>query len=686
MGPGREEQVPPTSVRRLGRAGWAAAAGLLALVAAGGLAGAGEVPPPDPDAEESREAGEKDPSGNQTGVADPVNEVDAENEWDARVAVKAEMREATSAPLGASSTVVDPAQTGGAPSTLVDVVSETPGVSRNGQGGHFQVFSVRGVSRHRVMSLVSGVRIHSARRAGASVSFVDPLLMDSVEVLRGPSTTLHGSGALGGVVQIRPRRFRGGWARAGYDSNGDENHQVAGVGAGPWSFGFARRDAGDAHAPDGTRLNSHFTQYSATVSGEWSRGPLRFALLWVPTLAEDVGKANLDFPGRTTEYPRERHQIVKLSVDSDAGWHLQGWVHGHDLETEVVDTAEARRSQVFNDSFDYGARWEREEELAERVSLRWGLQGVGRHGVDAAEETESLVGPPSVERSRPLDHAREFEAGAFTTVHWARPAADYEAGARLSWQNQKNAGFADEDLVALSGFVGVMHRFAHRVELRGSLSSGLRFPNLSERFFTGTTGAGGIVGNPDLDPERSLNLEVSVRHLGRKSLVSAALFHNEIDDYIEREPVDGETDLLTYRNLTSGTLDGVEVQAILRPAERWDVTVGGHAVRGRDDDGDPLADVPPYQAYARLRHRLGAWSFETRWTHRAAKTDPGSAELRRPAADELRATVAYRLSSHWSIAASGANLLDETYYFAADRKATFAPERSFALHLARRGG
>jgi iron complex outermembrane receptor protein len=656
---------------RVGPIRRALAATSFIAAAAGGVVSAADPRDGDPvpEVEQVEEAAEED-AEDRSDPSGSGAEAEGEHGWDARIAVKAELREATSAPLGTSSTVLDPVRVVGTPSDLADVVVAAPGVSQNGQGGHFQVFSVRGVSRHRIMNLVSGMRVFSERRAGASVSFVDPLLMDSVEVLRGPATTLHGSGALGGVVQVFPRRCEGWCAQTGYDSSGDEHYQVVGAGAGSWSVGFARRDAGDARAADGSRLNSHFTQYSATVSRSWGRGPRRYALLYIPALAEDVGKANTDYPERTTEYPRERHQMLQLSVDADEGWRLDGWLHAQDLTTEVVEQA-AGRSEVTNESLDYGIRWEHRGKLSDGASLLWGLQTVGRHDVDADETGQS----PS------LDDAREIEGGAFATVRWSRPTTDFEVGGRLSWQNQKNAGLADEDTAAVNGFVGASHRFGDRVELRGGVSSGLRFPSLSERFYTGTTGAGQIVGNADLDPERSLNTQVSVRWLGRKTLVNAAVFRNEIDDYIER--VEIAEDLLTFRNLTSGTLQGVELQTIVLPTERWSLTFGGHVVRGRDDDDRPLADVPPYQTYVELRHRRGAWSFETRLTHRAAKTDPGSAEKRLPAADELGATVSYRLAETWSLAVTGSNLLDEEYFLATDRKAPPAPERSVGIRIAR---
>ena len=56
----------------------------------------------------------------------------------------------------------------------------------------------------------------------------------AVDVLRGPSSTYYGSGALGGVVQVFPREFESLRLTLGYDSYGDENYQVLGWGAGDW--------------------------------------------------------------------------------------------------------------------------------------------------------------------------------------------------------------------------------------------------------------------------------------------------------------------------------------------------------------------------------------------------------------------------------------------------------------------
>ena len=97
------------------------------------------------------------------------------------------------------------------------------GDALNGQGGLFQTYAIRGLSRHRVGSSFLGVPIYTERRAGTSASFIDPVLLESMTVVRGPATLLGGSGHLGGMVRAIPATQAGQFAVLGYSTAGDEN-------------------------------------------------------------------------------------------------------------------------------------------------------------------------------------------------------------------------------------------------------------------------------------------------------------------------------------------------------------------------------------------------------------------------------------------------------------------------------
>jgi len=585
-------------------------------------------------------------------------------------------------PVSMDSTVIVPTEEAPAPSTLTEALIEVPGVSENGQGGRFQVFSVRGVSKNRVLPLISGMRVVTERRAGAAVSFLDPMLMGEVDVVRGPVSTWYGSGALGGVVQIFPRTFTGVSAAVGYASQGNENYQMGAWGGQGWSLGLVRRSAGRGEDGAGNELFDAYDQVSATLGKTWVAGGKTFEILALGAFGRDIEKPNTQVPERTTVYPEENHLFLKFAITSENGWRLAAYVHPNDLSTDALRVGRSL-NQVDNSAFDYGFNWQKESSLARRIEARYGLEYFGRRDVTATEVDTDLRagGPPTVLET--LDGAEEDELAAYGALHFRLGAATLETGGRFTWQRQENVGFAEANDTAWTGFVGLSVPVAKNLELAANVGTGLRFPSLSERFFSGTTGRGGVIGNPDLNPERSLSTDLGFSYYGKTVFVSSYIFRNEIDDYIER--IDIEPGLRTFVNLTSGTIEGFEIEGFYQPNPEWRISLGGAVMDGEAADGSNLADVPPAQIRLGLRFTQGPWKVDARYLHRFEKDDPGSGELAIPEANLISASLSYRLAPGWSLSLSGKNLLDEEYFPSADDVASLAPGRSIGLGLSWEG-
>ena len=604
----------------------------------------------------------------------------AKQEYFEEIAVSANRGEENFSPISVAADVLRPEEAAAPPGRLTELVAELPGVAENGQGGIFQTFSIRGVSRLRVLTLVSGMRIVGERRAGVSASFVDPLLMGSVDVLRGPSSTYYGSGALGGVVQLFPRDFDGPALEAGYGAQGGESYQLAAWGDERWSAGVAHRNAANAESPDGERLYSGFSQLSATVARRWQNGGKRFSLEAIASRGDDIAKANTDFPRRITTYPSEEHLLLRFAVRDDDGWSLDAWIHPNRLETEVLEPG-VERNLLANEAFDLGFNYQRQRPLGEATQLRYGVDYFGRRGVEAFERAWALGGgaPVPTLAQRTLDGAAEDEAGIYGAFERNVGRAVLLAGGRLAWQRQGNAGAADRKDLAGTAFAGLVVPLGSGFELAANAGTGLRFPSLGERFFTGVTGRGFVTGNPELEPERSLNLDLGLRWYGERLFLAGYLFRNEIDDYIERLEVAPEE--LTFRNLTAGTIDGLEAQGVLQLDRRTTLSFGGHLLDGEDAAGGRLADIPADRLYLALRHRRQRWSWEGRWEERAAKRDPGSGEKPIPAASLLSAGVRYKMGGGLELRLSGRNLLGESYFNSADAKVPLAQGRSLGIGL-----
>lgn len=582
------------------------------------------------------------------------------------------------APVGATATLVELEELPTAPTTLTEMVESVPGVAENGQGGIFQVYSIRGVSRQRVLTTISGIRLTSERRAGVSASFLDPLLMDSVDVMRGPSSSYYGSGALGGVVQIVPRHFETPFLEVGYETQGDENYQLTGWGDENWSLGLVRRAAGNSQDATGIFRNSHFTQYSAVFSGQWNSRSNLFSLTVVPSLTRDIGKASTDYPEQITEYPEERHLAVRFSFTGQDRWRIEAYVHPHDLHTRDIEGQ--RIADVFNDTFDYGSKVTRRFDWGNR-SGSVGIEYFGRRSVDALERQRPRFNGSfgTVTQARTLQDGQEDELGVFAAMTFPLRDLTLEAGGRFSYFRQKHSDFDSIDDSAINGFLGIALPVGGGFELSGSLGSGLRFPSLSERFFSGTTGRGEIIGNPNLKSERSFNFEGGLRWFGSRVYAASYAFRNSIDNYVERLEV--QPDVLTFVNLTDGTIQGVEFEAVFQPQEKFRIRWEGSLMRGEDNLGNSLADIPVARTSLGGSFTHQRFKFGGQIQFRADKDRPGSSEKQIPAAQLLSAFVDYRLLEGVTFSLAASNLTNEVYFNSADRQVPLATSRSFQFSL-----
>jgi vitamin B12 transporter len=128
------------------------------------------------------------------------------------VVVTATTVETPAEQLGASVTVVDGAdfQTRHYP-TVDEALRKVPGVEieRSGSFGKTTSISIRGLNANQVQVLIDGVRVKSPTLGQVDLSDISPDLIDRIEVIRGPQSTLYGADAIGGVVNIITKKGQG---------------------------------------------------------------------------------------------------------------------------------------------------------------------------------------------------------------------------------------------------------------------------------------------------------------------------------------------------------------------------------------------------------------------------------------------------------------------------------------------
>jgi outer membrane receptor protein involved in Fe transport len=217
------------------------------------------------------------------------------------------------------------------------------------------------------------------------------------------------------------------------------------------------------------------------------------------------------------------------------------------------------------------------------------------------------------------------------------------------------------------------------VSLTAQIARGFRDPVLSDRYYRGPTGRGFITGNPDLDPETSIQLDFGVRYVSQRFRLATFYYQYRINDLIER--YETTTDFFLFRNRGAARVRGfeVEAQATLPGAFTLDLATQVAEGRALDDDAY-LDDISPVNLTAVVRKQFGTRAFaQVRASHFSDDDHAGPTERAAPGYALVDAAVGYQIAGPLELRVQARNLLNETYLASQDLRAVPAPGRSVSL-------
>jgi hemoglobin/transferrin/lactoferrin receptor protein len=213
--------------------------------------------------------------------------------------------------------------------SLPDILQNEPGVSLLRDGIWGTEVSIRGLNRENVITMIDGSRIATSTDVAARLSLMNMNDVERVEVIKGASSSIYGSGATGGIVNIitkSPRLYDR------FSLNGDviseyntvNNLSVLGgslySGSSFWStkLSGSYRKANNIQTPDGELNNSQFEDYS--FSGALNIFPIdnhRLKLDYQLFRADNVGiPGSSVFPEQAlVTYPYERRELISASYE-----------------------------------------------------------------------------------------------------------------------------------------------------------------------------------------------------------------------------------------------------------------------------------------------------------------------------------------------------------------------------------
>ena len=588
-------------------------------------------------------------------------------------------------------------------SNINDALQDISGVATIGTGAFSLVPTIRGLARRRVLYLIDGARIESDRRTGPNASFLSPEDIDRIEVLRSPSSVFYGSDAIGGVIHILTRspRFDGAFHARLLTSYATVNGEK-GVGldlegsSRTWGFSlsFHSEDAGLYRIPGGDKvLQSQYTQGNLLAKVAHRTGKREISLSFLGARGTDIGKPNSTASTKPTWYPRENQNLLQLhwnekNIGRGGELLFHAFVDPNFLETltDTYDGYLTKRSFARTESTDFGTQLSYVKKLAPSFRLEGGVDYFGRAGADAFNRYtsyDSFGGVTEVLDEYPHLDGSRGDLGFFLSADYAGvDRLDILGGVRYDLLRMKALPLGATGPVVTTddqptGFVGLSYKLAGNLTAFVNLARAYRVASINEKYYTGISGRGFIIGNPDLRPEKSVNFDTGLRLAGKKHFLGLYAFSYQINDMIERYRPDPTT--YTYGNIEKGRLQGIEFEAEAFLLAGWKVFGNVTAIHGRSLASDaPLNDVPPVRFYAGTRYWKGRFSAEMNATFCLAKNDPGPAEIAVASSElfNLKANYLWQGVNFYVILG---NVFNTAFISRADAEAMIEPGRNLRI-------
>ena len=600
-----------------------------------------------------------------------------------------------SAPAGGLTLVTAQDMVSRAPANLAQALENVAGASTVSEG-QAAAPALRGLAAGRTLLLLDGARVTSERRVGPSATYVDPVVLEAVEVARGPGTVGYGSDAFGGVIQMRTRRAEPGAPFGGRfeGSLGAGTPQQRAALA--LSKGFERggvilaghyRNFDDWSSPEGKVENSGARDqgFFARVDHILAGGLL--SLAWQSDFGRDIERPRTNSQTVRFYYPTEDSHRLTLAWErgrsgSFSKVGVSGFLGRYALVTDQDRYAAAGQPRSIEradvSASDFHLRGYAQKPVG-AARFETGLDLNGRANLEALEirlrydETGAVASSTEI---LSIEDARRVDAGLYASLEVpVGEALSLSGGLRGDVVGTRNRGgyFGDQDTdnASLSGFGAVTVGPFGGFTATAQVARGFRDPTLSDRYYRGPTGRGYITGNPDLEPETSLQADLALRYAAGPVRAVAYAYEYRIEDLIERYQT--APDFFFFRNRGEARVRGIEAEVQLRLPSGFSLELTAHALRGEAlDDGTGLDGIPPPTLTLRLRRDFGrAWA----WVRGAGYGEldrPGPTEQERPGYALLDAAAGVRVGPA-ELGLLGRNLLDEGYLVSPDSRAVLAP-------------
>jgi len=452
---------------------------------------------------------------------------------------------------------------------LGQTLDDLPGIANITTGSQVGKPVIRGLGSNRIRILSDGIAMDYQQYGVRHWANVDPLLSQRIEVVRGASSVLYGSNALGGAINVIPRpipfgmsedSFINGHLTASYFTNNSEYTGGLTLEGLLGDFGFTgtliNRSADNFHVPKARTASETGNGTDPKFSGE----------LPYTDYQQLNGSISMGYQSTFGEmiinYTRWNNEHNLLLPDGSG--------IGQNLENDILNLKSLfflGSNWILKSSFNYlqnlrqsNSSGSPRELLPDdvvidlliknytgRLQLEHGRIGAfsGQLGIEYLSGDYDTRGVVLL-----IPNAKISDFSAFVFEEAAMGKLSFSFGARFDIRNQEavpdlrlklpdaEIGETDkvlkQDYSVFTGSIGAVYRFTENLTLAANIGRGFRAPSIFELHVYGEHGgiAAFQIGNPDLKEEISLNTDLSMRWRSPGFQAKATVYRNAINDYI----------------------------------------------------------------------------------------------------------------------------------------------------------
>ena len=538
--------------------------------------------------------------------------------------------------------------------TLPELLSGTTGIDMAQSGGYGKDTNIymRGTNSDHVLVLIDGIKVGSVTSGTTPFQLIPLDQVERVEIIRGPQSSLYGSEAIGGVIQIFTRKGgREDKPSVTLDAGGGsyDTYRASGSVSGKWknswytlgssqfgSQGFNARQPTPGpfgvNQPDkdgylNTALNArlgHRFDNNAEVEAFFIR-------------AEGKNEYDGTFQNKT--------EFVEQTVGTTAGMNIvENWRSILRLGQSRDDGDNFAPNGTFSSSFN---------------STRWNASWLNE--VALSDDHQLVIGSDyrldQVDGSTAYNESSRYDAGIFTELH-SRILDNHFINASV--RGDKNEAFGEQ----LTGNFGWRYNGGYGISPFASFGNAFKAPTFNQLYFPG-------FGNPSLKAEQSTSFEAGLAGDHDWLQWEVRAYHTNIDNLIVTvtNPV---TFLSSAENVGKAQIDGIEAE-IGTQWMGWNSKLNMNLLSPKNRESNMRL---PRRAEKTISYDLsrsyGQFDLGANVLAQADRFDDALNKTKVAGYVTIDLRSAYHLSKNWMLSAKLNNLLDKQYqtintYNTADR-------------------